>query len=118
MTLIVQRMDAAGVSTGWIVQTWGEAATNPAVRRVANEFYVSAFDFLREYLTIWLTTSQAIDLRSAREQAVRQSRLMISLVYAHILQDALIDGHDNQALADTLTVLQQTPTPASAPGSS
>ncbi|MFJ2301053.1 TetR/AcrR family transcriptional regulator [Oerskovia paurometabola] len=106
MALIAQRMDSAEVSTGWIVQTWGEAATNPAVRTVANEFYTSASDFLREYLTVWLTTAQGVDLRSAREQAARQARLMVSLVYAHILQDALIDGHDSHALADTLTLLQ------------
>lgn len=106
MTLIAQRMNSAEVSTGWIVQTWGEAATNPAVRTVANEFYTSASDFLREYLTVWLTTAQCVDLRSAREQAARQARLMVSLVYAHILQDALIDGHDSDALADTLTLLQ------------
>lgn len=104
--LIAQHMDAAEVSTGWIVQTWGEAATKPAVRSVANEFYTSAVDFLREYLTIWFTTSQGIDLPSAREQAARQARLMVSLVYAHILQDALIDGHESHALADTLTLLQ------------
>lgn len=106
MTLISQRLGAAEVSTGWIVQTWGEAATNPAVRSVANEFYVNAFDFLREYLTVWLTTDQGVDLRSAREQATSQARLMVSLVYAHILQDALIDGHDSHTLADALTLLQ------------
>lgn len=112
MTLIAQRMDAAEVSTGWIVQTWGEAATNPAVRTVANEFYSSASDFLREYLTVWLTTSQGVDLRSAREQAARQARLMVSLVYAHILQDALIDGHDSYVLADNLALLWPEQAPA------
>lgn len=105
MTLIAARLNESDVSPGYIVQVWGEAATNPTVRSIANEFYHSAFDFLREYLTVWLTTSQDIDLRGAREQAVSQASLMVSLVYAHILQDALIDGHDSQALADSITRL-------------
>lgn len=105
IALIAQRMAIAEVSSGWIVQTWGEAATNPAIRGIANEFYASAFDILREYLTVWLTTRQGVDLRSARERATREAGLMVSLVYAHILQDALIDGYDADGLADTLTVL-------------
>lgn len=106
MTLIAKRMDESDVSPGYIVQVWGEAATNPTVRRIANEFYTNALDFLREYLTIWLTASQGVDLRRARKQAASQARLMVSLVYAHILQDALIGDHDSHTLADSLVMLR------------
>ncbi|MET4224596.1 TetR/AcrR family transcriptional regulator [Oerskovia enterophila] len=102
MTLIANRMDQNEVSCGYIVQVWGEAATNPTVRAIANEFYTSAYDFLREYLTVWLTTGQGLDLRRAHKDAAPQARLMVSLVYAHILQEALIDGHDSHTLADSL----------------
>uniref|UniRef100_UPI000A993202 hypothetical protein n=1 Tax=Leucobacter japonicus TaxID=1461259 RepID=UPI000A993202 len=69
LTLIADRLEEADISTGYIVQTWGEAATNPAVRSTANEFYASAFDFLREYVTLWLTADQGVEIARAHEQA-------------------------------------------------
>ncbi|MDR0417120.1 MAG: TetR/AcrR family transcriptional regulator [Propionibacteriaceae bacterium] len=105
MILIAHRLDQTDVSFGNIVQVWGEAAANPTVHAIANEVYASAFDFLREYLAIWLTANQGLDLASVRDQAPAQARLMVSLVYAYILQRALIDGHDHGRLADSLATL-------------
>jgi AcrR family transcriptional regulator len=108
MALLAEGMSRSEVSAGYIVQVWGEAATNLAVRRIANEFYSSAYDFFRDYLTVWLTTSASVELRRAREQAAAQARVMVSLVYAHILQEALIDGHDSSALATELDAVLPT----------
>lgn len=96
---ITERIAHADVSSGLIVQVWSEAVTNTAVRQIANEVYTHALGFLREYVTIWLTASEGIDLRQAREQAPSQARVLLSLVYSHILQDALIDTHDRRVLA-------------------
>lgn len=105
MTLITEGVSTSEVSSGYIVQVWGEAATNATVRGIANQVYASAFDFLREYLSVWLTTTQAVELRRARERAATQARIMVSLIYSHILQDALIDGHDSRTLAADLDAL-------------
>lgn len=43
---------------------------------------------------------------------------MVSLVYARILQDALVDGNDADELADALTVIQPDHASAPTPGSS
>jgi AcrR family transcriptional regulator len=108
MALIAEGMQKSEVSSGYIVQVWGEAATNATVRRIANEFYSSASEFLREYLTVWLTTRQSLELRQARVRAAAQARLMVSLVYSHILQDALIDGHEAATLVGDLDALETT----------
>ena len=106
IALIAVRIGQADVSSGFIVQVWGEAATNATVRQTANEVYAHALDFLREYVTVWLTTSQGIELRRAREQAPAQARLLIGLVYSYILQDALIEDHDdNTFVADVAALL-------------
>ena len=94
LTLITERITQTDVPTGFIVQVWAEAVTNPIVRGAANEVYAGAFEFFREYAALWLSTGGGLDPRQARAQAPRQARLMISLIYAHILQTPLIDSHN------------------------
>lgn len=100
--LISERLKDSDISTGLIVQISGEAVANPVVREAANEVYTHALGFLREYITVWLTTSENLDLRTARERAGAQSVVVLSLIYSHILQDALIDTHDAHGLAEAL----------------
>lgn len=107
ITIIADRITAADVSPGFIVQVWGEAVTNAAIRETANEVYIHALGFLREYVTVWLTSGQGADLRTARKHASSQARVLLSLIYSHILQDALIDTHHGHTLADDLTRWRQ-----------
>ncbi|MGO1699718.1 MAG: hypothetical protein ACTHZD_15350 [Micrococcaceae bacterium] len=44
-------------------------------------------------------------MRHAREHAATQARLTVGLVYAHVLQDALVDVHSGRDLANALTAL-------------
>ncbi|MDR8018253.1 TetR/AcrR family transcriptional regulator [Nesterenkonia aerolata] len=94
ITLITERIAQTNVPTGFIVQVWAEAVTNPVVHNAANEVYAEAFEFFREYVVLWLSTGGGLDPRQARAQAPRRARLMISLIYAHILQTPLIDSHN------------------------
>jgi AcrR family transcriptional regulator len=93
MALITEQIAQAEVPTGFIVQVWAEAITNPAARDAANEVYTAAFEFFREYAALWLSTGGGLDPRQARIQAPRQARVMLSLVYAHILQTSLLDRY-------------------------
>ncbi|MCC6497641.1 MAG: TetR/AcrR family transcriptional regulator [Propionibacteriaceae bacterium] len=104
---IAERMKSSNISTGFIVQVWGEAVANPVVRDVANEVYTHALAFLRECITVWLTTTQSLDLRTARERSSSQALVVLSLIYSHILQDALIETHDSQTLERALGHLIQ-----------
>lgn len=110
MALISEQIVQAEVPTGFIVQVWAEAITNPAVRDAANEVYTAAFEFFREYAALWLSTGGGLDPRQARTQAPRQARVMLSLIYAHILQTSLLDRYrTSDFLDDTADLLTAIP---------
>jgi len=71
------------------------------VRDAANSVYEQALDALDGYCAAWLT-AQGADPRTAERRAPARARVMVSLVYAQILQMSLIDGHDPAALASEL----------------
>lgn len=93
MALITARIEQAEVPTGFIVQIWAEAITNPKVHTAANEVYANAFEFFREYATLWLSTSGGLDVRQARSQAPHQARVLLSLIYAYLLQVSILDDY-------------------------
>lgn len=99
LRFITKGIGQAEVSPGFIVQVWGEAATNPDVRATTNEVYAEALGFLRDYATRWLTESRGITPQAAAAEAPAHARVLLSAIYAHILQSALISDHDGEALA-------------------
>ena len=99
--LIAARIASADIPTGLLVQVWGEAVSNEEVRDAANSVYQQALDALDGYCAAWLT-AQGADPRTAERRAPARARVMVSLVYAQILQMSLIDGHDPAALASEL----------------
>lgn len=82
------------VTPGFIVQVWGEAATNAEVRAMINTLYADALGFLGEYSVRWLTESRGLTPAAAAAEAPAQARVLLSAIYAHFLQSALIDAHD------------------------
>lgn len=112
ITLIAEAMRGADVSPGLIVQVWAEAAINPTVRQTANEIYALAFGHLREYVAVWLATRHGLDAREARAQATARARVLLSLIYAHILQAAMIDTHTSAAFAAAVAGWSKPPHPA------
>lgn len=101
VTLIAESIDGSVAAPGFIVQLWGEAVINPAVRGAANQFHTNLLRVLCDYLITWLT-SQGIKSRAAHERAAPQARLMTGLLYAHIVQDAVIEPRDRSALTTDL----------------
>lgn len=99
--LIAARIASADIPTGLLVQVWGEAVSNRQVRDAANDVYERALDALGEYCAAWLT-GRGVDPRTAERRAPARARVMVSLVYAQILQMSLIDDHEPAALADEL----------------
>lgn len=95
--LITWRISEAEIPTGLLVQVWGEAVSNSDVREAVNAVYARALTVLREYYVLWLTTSEGEELRAAQQQAAARARLLVSLIYAQILQMSLIEGHDTKA---------------------
>ena len=99
--LIAARIASADIPTGLLVQVWGEAVSNREVRDAANDVYEQARDALGEYCAAWLA-AQGADRRAAERRAPARAHVMVSLIYAQILQMSLIDDHDPAALAAEL----------------
>lgn len=93
LALITERIAVAKVPVGFIVQAWAEAITNPTVRTAANEVYVEAYEFLREYSARWLVAGGGVDAAQAALRAPGRARTLLSLIYAYILQSSLIDDY-------------------------
>lgn len=102
LQLIVDRIPTAGINPGLIVQLWGEAVTNPAVRQTANRAFTHARDTLSQYFTLWLTNHEGVDLKLAREQAAPHARLLVTVIYSCILQASLLDDADPVTLITDL----------------
>lgn len=100
--LISTSIATAQIPSGMIVQIWGEAATNPDVRTAVNLVYTRALEVLREYYVLWLTTGEGASLPSAQQRSAGHARLLVSIIYAQILQMSLIEGYDARALASGL----------------
>ena len=103
--LITSRIATADIPSGLLIQVWGEAVSNQEVRRAANSVYEQALDTLREYCVAWMLSGEGKDLPTARREAPARAHLMVSLIYAQILQMSLIDGYDTGSLSVELATL-------------
>lgn len=97
--LITSRIVAADIPSGLLVQVWGEAVSNQEVRSAANSVYEQALGTLREYCLARMLSGEERDLPTARREAPARAHLMVSLIYAQILQTSLIDGYDTGSLS-------------------
>ena len=89
--LIAARIASADIPTGLLVQVWD----------AANDVYEQARDALGEYCAAWLA-AQGADRRAAERRAPARAHVMVSLIYAQILQMSLINDHDPADLAAEL----------------
>lgn len=105
VNLISTSITDAQIPSGMIVQIWGEAATNPDVRAAVNMVYTRALEVLREYSVLWLITSEGTPRLSAQRRAVGHARILVSIIYAQILQMSLIEGYDAQVLTSEIEEL-------------
>lgn len=101
VALIAESINDSAAAPGFIVQLWGEAVVNPSVRAAANQFHTNLFRVLHDYLITWLT-GQGIKPHAAHERAEPQARVMTGLIYAHIVQNSVIDprNHKNTLTTD------------------
>lgn len=86
-----------------VVQVWGEAVANPAVRAAVNDVYARAVFALEEYCARFQSpgsTGGAADRAADRKAAAAQARVLVGLIYAQILQLALLDVFDPGCFAD------------------
>lgn len=112
--LITAGINEAAVSPGFIVQVWAEATTNPEVRGTAAAAYAEALRFLSEYLSRGAAPESSPDLSDElsdelssgpsghpgvgddagapprAHEALPRARSLLALVYAHIVQRAVL----------------------------
>lgn len=85
-----------------VVQLWGEAMTDPAIRELAATIYHRMSSVLNDYLTVWHVQAHGEPAARAATIAAQQAPLFIAAVQSYILTGALVDDFDRAAYLDAL----------------
>ncbi len=95
-TLLSGLIESLGLP-GILLQVWGEAVTDPALR----ELCVGIFGLLREamttYVARWQQSAHALSAAEAQRVAEEQAPLFVSAVNGFVVQDSLVPGFDRRA---------------------
>jgi AcrR family transcriptional regulator len=100
-------LDADGLPTV-LLQVWGEAVTDPTLRKLCQNIFTVLRDALALYLTRWQQSRNGLSEPHARAVALEQAPLFVSVVNGFVVQDSLVDGFDRRGyLERTLTYLPE-----------
>ena len=81
-----------------LLQLWGEAVTDPAVRQLATRVMHQLRSVYVAYISLWHQRTHGLSATDADRVAAEQSVLFIAVAQGYILQSALIDDFDGEAL--------------------
>jgi hypothetical protein len=88
-----------------LIQTWGEATTDPDVRGVMNRVFVEVRVAIIDALTRWAQEHpDAVDGPPAA-WAARMVPLLMGLVQGFALQHTLIEGFEDEAYLEAIVEL-------------
>jgi AcrR family transcriptional regulator len=79
-----------------LVQVWGEAATDPALRTLCVEIFASLRNALTAYLAQWQQVEHGMSATEARHVAMSQAPLFLSAVQGFVVQDSLLSDFDRE----------------------
>jgi AcrR family transcriptional regulator len=94
----------AGVlpNTGLLVQLWGEAITDAAMRDIARRIIERMRGAINGYLAHWHERERGLSQADAAALADRQTPLYAAACQGYILQSALVDDFDADAYIDSV----------------
>lgn len=81
---------------GLLVQIWGEAVTDPAIRELATTVMGRLRGFYIDYITAW-HVEQGVEAETATALAREQVPAFLGAAQGYILQSALFDDFDGEA---------------------
>lgn len=85
-----------------LVQLWGEAITDAAVRTMAALLLGRLRTTYEKYISLWHQRQYQLPGDRADELATRQSALFVSCAQGFIVQSALLADFDNEAFFDSM----------------
>lgn len=89
-----------------LIQVWGEAATDPALRALCSDIFTQLRNALASYLARWNHAEHGMSEAEARRAASAQAPLFVSAVQGFVLQDTLFTDFDREEyLAKSLEYL-------------
>jgi AcrR family transcriptional regulator len=91
--------------TGMLVQLWGEAVTDPAMREVAVDVLRRLGGALRLYIALWHQREHGLGSDEAEAIAATQAPLFISACQGYILQSTLVPEFDGDGYMKTIVDL-------------
>ncbi|MBD5785850.1 TetR/AcrR family transcriptional regulator [Cellulosimicrobium terreum] len=86
--------------TAILIQMWGEAVTEPALRRLAAGVLAQLRTGYEDYITLWHQREHGADEAAARALAVEQAPLFLSVNQGFVVQSALLADFDADAYLD------------------
>jgi AcrR family transcriptional regulator len=84
-----------------LVQVWGEAATDPELRKLCVEIFGSLRAAVTDYLTRWQQREHSLPEVEARRVATTQAPLFLSAVQGFVVQDSLLADFDREQYLST-----------------
>jgi AcrR family transcriptional regulator len=85
-----------------LVQLWGEAMTDPALRGLATEVIERIRHAFEDYLTLWHQRVNGHTEADAVALATEQAPLFVSSCQGCVIQSSLLDGFDRDRYFDVL----------------
>lgn len=95
----------------FIIQLWGEAATDPAMREVVTTMATGMTALIRDCTAAWLTKVKGLAAGEAREAADAMAPTLAATCQGFLLRRAILEEPGKPRLADVLAHATD-PTPA------
>jgi AcrR family transcriptional regulator len=83
-----------------LLQVWGEAVTDPAMRELCVTIFASLRDAMTLYIARWQQSAHGLSVADAQRVAREQAPLFISVVNGFVVQDSLVPNFDRDSFLD------------------
>lgn len=92
---IADGLDRDGISTGLLVQLWGESVTDPVFQGLVEELFAALALQMRDQLRRWGASVRGLASDEAEAWADRVLPAMTALAHGYIVQSALLPDFDS-----------------------
>lgn len=102
LSLLLRGLLASGIDAQVLVQVWGEATTEPDIRRVVNESVATLRAALGDALRAWFAGHPEHAPEGVEAAAERLLPVMLALAQGFLIQRSIFDDFDDEAYLATV----------------